>query len=219
MAGDAATGVSRRGDGAALGGLLLLLNSKAVFTFGSCFPPEDEPSSEYLDGTLPGLFMLRAGDAVRIMRKGRETEACAGLGPVIPELLMYCCCGRDTMEPCGVPRSEPKSEEEFEPFRVCFGGGGKNVGTSKRSSIAEGVQGRDGGREDVRDREGDGGTKPAGVGDKGEGANGALGERDGVEEKMIVGIFGVAKGWLLSRLCDDWREIVPSAWLSYGVTS
>lgn len=102
------------------------------------------------------------------------------------------------MDACGVPRSEPKSEEELEPFRPCLGGGGKNAGRSKRSSIAPGVPGRDGGRE----REGDGGGS-------GEGGWGLVGESGEVEEKMMVGMFGVANGWTLSRLCDDWREIVP----------
>jgi hypothetical protein len=45
----------------------------------------------------------------------------------------------------------------------------------------------------------------------GEIAEGLSGE---FEEKMIVGTFGVAKGCTLSRLCDDWREIVPRAGLS-----
>jgi hypothetical protein len=120
--------------------------------------------------------------------------------------------GRDTVEACGVPRKEPKSEEEFEAFRRCLGGGGKKAGTSKRSSVVPGVPGRDGGREDGREREGDGG-------DKGKGAARVLGDLGDVEEKMIVGTFGVAKGWTLSRLWDDWREIVPRAGLSYGVTS
>jgi len=111
------------------------------------------------------------------------------------------------VEPCGVPRSEPKSEEEIEPFRLCGRGGGKKAGTSKRSSIVPGVPGRDGGREDGREREGDGGGQ-------GDGAERVCGDLGNVEEKMIVGRFGVAKGWTLSRLRDDWREIEPRAGLS-----
>lgn len=114
------------------------------------------------------------------------------------------------MEACGVPRTSPKSEEALEPFRLCLRGGGKNVGTSKRSSIGAGVLVRDGGPEGGRVRAGN-----AGEDDKGEGGK-AVGDLGvgGFEEKMIVGMFGVAKGWTLSRLCEDLREIVPSAGLS-----
>lgn len=93
------------------------------------------------------------------------------------------------MEPCGEPHTGPKSEEEFEPFRLCLGGGGKKAGTSKRSSIVPGVPGREGGREDGLEREGDGGC-----GDMGEGGERLLGDLGNFEEKMIVGTFGVAKG-------------------------
>jgi hypothetical protein len=107
------------------------------------------------------------------------------------------CCGRDTVEPRGVPRREPKSEEEFESLRLCFGGRGKSAGTSKRISIVPGVPGRDGGREGGLEDDLEGG-------DRGEGAKGVLGDLGGVDEKMIVGMFGVAKGWTPSRLRDDW---------------
>jgi len=215
-------GRSRSGDGGAafagLGLLLLLplLGTKTALEedLGSCLPPApampirmDDPSSAYLGGTLPPGF----ADG---MRYGRECgvacaagDCCTGLAPGTPGVQVQSCCWRETVEPCGVPRSEPRSEEELEPFRLCLGGGGKNVGTSKRSSIVPGVPGRDGGREGGRERE-------ENVGDNGEGAWRVVGDLGDVEEKIIVGMFGVAKGLTLSRLCEDWREIVPRAWLS-----
>ncbi len=108
---------------------------------------------------------------------------------MIPELLR--CCERDTVEPCGVPRSEPKSEEEFEPLRLRLGRSGKNVGISKRSSVVPGVSGREGGREDGRE---DGREREGEGKDHVEGGERLFGDLGDFGEKMIVGTFGVAKG-------------------------
>ena len=110
---------------------------------------------------------------------------------MIPELLR--CCERDTVEPCGVPRSEPKSEEEFESLRLRLGRGGKNAGISKRSSVVPGVPGREGGREGGRDDGREDGREGEDK-DHGEGGEKLFGDLGDFGEKMIVGTFGVAKG-------------------------
>ena len=76
-----------------------------------------------------------------------------------------------------------------------MGRGGKNVGISKRSSVAPGVPGREGGREGGREEGREGGREREGDGeDQVEGAERLFGDTGDFEEKMIVGTFGVAKG-------------------------